>query len=72
VLGKKNFKNDFGLILHGTSFQAFDIHSTITDIDALFILPLGVSIGTVFIQSGIIVFTNKMLEWFVNCHIKWL
>jgi hypothetical protein len=31
----------FGIILTGTSFQAFDIHSTITDTDALFIFPLG-------------------------------
>jgi hypothetical protein len=26
----------------------------------------------VFIEPGIIVFTDKMLEWFVNWHIKWL
>jgi hypothetical protein len=40
-LDKQHFKNDSGIILTGTSFQALDIHSTITDTDALFILPLG-------------------------------
>jgi hypothetical protein len=30
--------------LTGTSFQALDIHSTITDADDLFILPLGINI----------------------------
>jgi hypothetical protein len=47
-------------------FQVFDIHSTIIEIDA-FILPVGV-----FIQSGSIVFSDKMLECFVNWHFKWL
>jgi hypothetical protein len=55
ALDKLHFKNDLG-VLTGTSFQAFNIHSTIIDADALFILPL------VFIQPGITVFTDKMLE----------
>jgi hypothetical protein len=44
VLDKQHFKNDYGIILTGTSFQEFDIHSTIIDTDILFILPLGVHI----------------------------
>jgi hypothetical protein len=44
TLDKQHFKNDFGIILTGTSFQALDIQSTITDTDDLFILPLGVNI----------------------------
>jgi hypothetical protein len=43
-LDKKHFKTDFGIILTGTSFQAFDIHSAIIDADALLILPLDVNI----------------------------
>jgi hypothetical protein len=35
---KQRFKTDFGIILPGTAFQAFDIYSTITDTDILFIL----------------------------------
>jgi hypothetical protein len=54
-LDKQYFKNDFGIILTGPSFQTFDIHSTIIDANALFYF--------VFIQSGIIVFKDKMLEW---------
>jgi hypothetical protein len=57
-LGKQHFKNDFGIILTGPSFQTFDIHSTIIDADTLFY--------SIFIQSDIIVFKDKMLEWFVN------
>jgi hypothetical protein len=53
ALDKQHFKID----LTGTSFQAFDIHSTIIDADTLFILPLGV-----LIQPGITVFTGKMFE----------
>jgi hypothetical protein len=41
-LDKQHFKNDFLIILSGTFFQASEIHSTITDADVLFILPLGV------------------------------
>jgi hypothetical protein len=37
-------KQHFGIILIGTSFLVFDIHSTIIDADGLFILPLSVSI----------------------------
>jgi hypothetical protein len=44
ALDKQNFKNDFGMILIGISFQAFDIASTITDDDAPFILLPGVNI----------------------------
>jgi hypothetical protein len=44
ALDKQHFKYDFGIMLTDTSFQAFDIHSTIIDADALFILPLGVNI----------------------------
>jgi hypothetical protein len=61
ALDKQHCKNDFGIILTGTSFQAFDVHSTVIDYDALLILPLDV-----FIQPGIIVFMDKMLEWFIN------
>jgi hypothetical protein len=45
TLDKQHIKTDFGIILAGTSFQAFDIHCTIIDSDAnaLFIFPLGVS-----------------------------
>jgi hypothetical protein len=43
ALNKQHIKNDFGIILTGTSFQAFDLHSTIIDADALSILPLGVN-----------------------------
>jgi hypothetical protein len=42
TLVKEHFKNDFGIILTGTSFQAFHIHIYIIDADNLFILPLGV------------------------------
>jgi hypothetical protein len=41
---EQHFKNYFGIILTGTSFQAFDIHSTIIDNDDLFILSLRVNI----------------------------
>jgi hypothetical protein len=44
ALGKQHFENDFGIILTGTSFQAFDIHSTIIDADSLFILFLVINI----------------------------
>jgi hypothetical protein len=44
LLDKQHFKNCFGVILTGTSFQAFDIHATVIDADALFILPLGINI----------------------------
>jgi hypothetical protein len=43
TLDKQHIKTDFGIILAGTSLQAFDIHATIIDTDALFILTLGVS-----------------------------
>jgi hypothetical protein len=39
-----HLKNDFGIILTGTSFQAFDIHSIIIVGYGLFILPLDVNI----------------------------
>jgi hypothetical protein len=51
------------MILAGTSFRASDIYTTI-DSDALFAAMCGYMI--VFIEPGIIVFTDKMLEWFVN------
>jgi hypothetical protein len=41
-MDKQPFKHDFLIILSGTYFQASEIHSTITDADALFILPLDV------------------------------
>jgi hypothetical protein len=44
ALDKQHFKNHFGIIQTGTSFQAFHIHSTIFDADALFILPLDANI----------------------------
>jgi hypothetical protein len=63
ALDKQCFKNDFAIILTDTSFQDFDIHSTITDADALSILP---QYMIAFIRPSIIVFTGRMLEWFVN------
>jgi hypothetical protein len=65
-LDKQHFKNDFEIqvILTGPSFQTFDIHSTVIDADARFYF--------VFIQPGIMVFEDKILEWFVNWHIRWL
>jgi len=42
ALDKQSFKNDFLIIFSGISFQASEIHSTITDPDARFILPLDV------------------------------
>jgi hypothetical protein len=36
VLGKEQFTNPFGIILNGTSFQMFDIHSTVTDAECLY------------------------------------
>jgi hypothetical protein len=44
----------------GTSFQACDIHSTLTNAEALFILPVG-NLYDCFIRTGIVVFTDKML-----------
>jgi hypothetical protein len=44
ALDKQHFENDFAFLFTGTSFQTFDIHSTITDADALFALPLGANI----------------------------
>jgi hypothetical protein len=41
---KQHFKEDLGTILTGTSFLVLDIHSTIIDADALFILLPSVSI----------------------------
>jgi hypothetical protein len=49
--------------LHQYSFQAFDIHCTTIEADALFILPLHIN---KLIHPGIIVFRNKMPEWYVN------
>jgi hypothetical protein len=60
ALDKPHFKNDFGIILTGTSFQACGFHSSIVDTDALFILPLG---DDIFNQES---FMDKMFEWFVN------
>jgi hypothetical protein len=36
------------MILTATSFQAFDIHSTVIDDDALFILSLGANVWSLF------------------------
>jgi hypothetical protein len=44
AVDKQHFKNYFGIILTGTSFQAFDIHSNVIDADACLILPLGINI----------------------------
>jgi hypothetical protein len=44
ALHKQHFKNIHAIILSGTSFQAFNIHSTVIDPDALSVLPLGVNI----------------------------
>jgi hypothetical protein len=44
VLRKQHFKNYFGIILTGTSFKVYDIHSTIIDADGLVGFPLGVTI----------------------------
>jgi hypothetical protein len=41
-----------------SSFQTFYMHTIIIDTDALFYF--------VGIQAGILVFKEKMLEWFVN------
>jgi hypothetical protein len=48
-----------------------DVPSITIDADAPFILLLGVYI-IFLIQPRIIVFTDKMFEWFVHWHIKWL
>jgi hypothetical protein len=44
VLDKEHFKTDFEIILPGSYFQVFGIHSTIIDTYAPFILPLAVNI----------------------------
>jgi hypothetical protein len=62
ALDKQHFKNDLGILI-GTSFQAFDIHSTINDTDAVSVLP---QYMIACIQPSIIVCTHKMLDWFVN------
>jgi hypothetical protein len=44
ALDKQHLENDFVKIMTGTSFQGFDVHSTIIDTDVPFILTLGVNI----------------------------
>jgi hypothetical protein len=61
ALLNKQLKDDFGMILTGTSFRAIDNPSTIIDADAPLVLPLGINTGlSLFSQA------SQMLEWFGN------
>jgi hypothetical protein len=44
ALDKQHLKKDFGIILAGTSFQGFGIHSYVIYADDLFILPRDLNI----------------------------
>jgi hypothetical protein len=70
-LDKQRFKNYFGIILTGTSFEAFDIHSTIV---AFFLICHYVSMYDCLYSAGHHSVYRQdawMVDWHISCY-KWL